>query len=179
MPSAELASASEPFTSFPAVSGSLAGRGGDLLLVAIQTASNSTLLLAFLMLGLMLLAMFLTHDSLQGLRLAVADPNRDLPAQQWSIHFGCTAGPPANACSFVFKVDPGDGGGAPDWFVRGGPQLDSSSTGLAAAATADCRFGGTAWPVHLLDPLASLAAAVGLAGPTPRTRPGVQPHPGG
>ena len=44
-----------------------------LLLVAIQTGSNSTLLLAFLMLGLMLLAMFLTHDSLQGLSLACAD----------------------------------------------------------------------------------------------------------
>ena len=40
-----------------------------LLLVAIQTGSNSTLLLAFLMLGLMLLAMFLTHDTLQGLSL--------------------------------------------------------------------------------------------------------------
>ena len=53
---------------------SLAAWDGLLLLVAIQTASNSTLLLAFLMLGLMLLAMFLTHDSLQGLRLSVADP---------------------------------------------------------------------------------------------------------
>lgn len=40
-----------------------------LLLVAIQTGSNSSLLLAFLMVGLMLLAMFLTHDSLQGLSL--------------------------------------------------------------------------------------------------------------
>ena len=45
---------------------------GLLLLVAIQTESNSTLLLAFVMLGLMLLAMFLTHDTLQGLSLRCA-----------------------------------------------------------------------------------------------------------
>ena len=55
---------------------SLAAGMGLLLFVAIQTASNSTLLPAFLMLGLMLLAS-LTHDSLQGLRLSVADLNRD------------------------------------------------------------------------------------------------------
>ena len=47
---------------------------GLLLLVAIQTGSNSTLLLAFLMLGLMLLAMFLTHDTLQGLTLRCDQP---------------------------------------------------------------------------------------------------------
>lgn len=45
-----------------------------LLLVSIQTASNSTLLLAFVMFGLMLLAMFLTHDSLQGLVLRCGQP---------------------------------------------------------------------------------------------------------
>ena len=45
-----------------------------LLLVAIQTSSNSTLLLGFLMLGLMLLAMFLTHDTLQGLTLRCDQP---------------------------------------------------------------------------------------------------------
>ena len=48
---------------------------GLLLLVAIQTESNSTLLLAFVMLGLMLLAMFLTHDTLQGLSLRCAQPS--------------------------------------------------------------------------------------------------------
>ena len=48
---------------------------GLLLLVAIQTGSNSTLLLAFLMLGLMLLAMFLTHDTLQGLTLRCDQPS--------------------------------------------------------------------------------------------------------
>ena len=47
---------------------------GLLLLVAIQTGSNSTLLLAFVMLGLMLLAMFLTHDTLQGLTLCCDQP---------------------------------------------------------------------------------------------------------
>ena len=48
---------------------------GLLLLVAIQTGSNSTLLLAFLMLGLMALAMFLTHDTLQGLTLRCDQPS--------------------------------------------------------------------------------------------------------
>ena len=45
-----------------------------LLLVAIQTSSNSTLLLGFLMLGIMLLAMFLTHDTLHGLTLRCGQP---------------------------------------------------------------------------------------------------------
>ena len=45
-----------------------------LLLVAIQTGSNSTLLLAFVMLGLVLLSMFLTHDTLQGLTLRCDQP---------------------------------------------------------------------------------------------------------
>lgn len=52
-----------------------------LLLVAIQTASNSTLLLAFVMLGLMLLAMFLTHDTLQGLTLRCGDPSAAFAAE--------------------------------------------------------------------------------------------------
>ena len=37
-----------------------------LLLVAIQTSSNNIYLLVFLMFGIMLLAMFLTHDTLDG-----------------------------------------------------------------------------------------------------------------
>ena len=45
-----------------------------LLLVAIQTSSNSTLLLGFLMLGVMLLVMFLTHDTLNGLKLRCGRP---------------------------------------------------------------------------------------------------------
>ena len=45
-----------------------------MLPLAIQTGSNSTLLLAFVMLGLMLLAMFLTHDTLQGLTLRCDQP---------------------------------------------------------------------------------------------------------
>ena len=48
---------------------------GLLLLVAIQLGSNSTLLLAFLMLGLMALAMFLTHDTLQGITLRCDQPS--------------------------------------------------------------------------------------------------------
>ena len=53
-----------------------------LLLVAIQTSSNSTLLLAFVMLGLMLLAMFLTHDSLQGLVLRCGQPAPSFASEQ-------------------------------------------------------------------------------------------------
>ena len=45
-----------------------------LALVAIQTGSNSTLLIAFLLLALMLLAMFLTHDNLQGITLRCGEP---------------------------------------------------------------------------------------------------------
>ena len=75
MPSAEVSLGLRTLYIIPSRFGGLWLLGSALLLlVAIQTASNSTLLLAFLMLGLMLLAMFLTHDSLQGLRLSVADP---------------------------------------------------------------------------------------------------------
>ena len=45
-----------------------------LLLVGVQTSSNSSLLLGFLLLGLMLLAMFITHDNLQGIRLRCGEP---------------------------------------------------------------------------------------------------------
>ena len=45
-----------------------------LQLVAIQLASNGTLLLSFLLLGLMLLAMHLTHDNLKGLELHCETP---------------------------------------------------------------------------------------------------------
>ena len=51
------------------------GSAALLLLVAIQTTSNSALLLAFVMLALMLLAIFLTHDTLQGLCLRCGEPS--------------------------------------------------------------------------------------------------------
>ena len=60
-----------------------------LLLVAIQTSSNSTLLLAFVMLGLMLLAMFLTHDSLQGLVLRCGQPAPSFAAEKASYPLLC------------------------------------------------------------------------------------------
>ena len=55
-----------------------------LLLVAIQTGSNSTLLIAFLLLGLMLLAMFLTHDNLQGITLRCGEPAPGFAAEPMS-----------------------------------------------------------------------------------------------
>ena len=57
------------------------GSAALLLLVAIQTTSNSTLLLAFVMLALMLLAMFLTHDTLQGLCLRCGEPSPTFAAE--------------------------------------------------------------------------------------------------
>ena len=50
-------------------------------LVAIQQRSNGTLLLSFLLLGLMLLAMHLTHDNLHGLELRCARPDPGFAAQ--------------------------------------------------------------------------------------------------
>ena len=47
---------------------------GLLQLVAIQMRSNGTLLLSFLLLGLMLLGMHLTHDALNGLELRCGEP---------------------------------------------------------------------------------------------------------
>ncbi|MFM7169581.1 MAG: hypothetical protein ACKOYH_01835 [Cyanobium sp.] len=46
-----------------------------LLLVGVQTQANGPLLLAFLMLGLWLLALHLTHFNLHGLELAIAPPH--------------------------------------------------------------------------------------------------------
>ena len=75
-PSAELQLGHRSLYIIPSRFGALwIAAAGLLLLVAIQTGSNSTLLLAFLLLGLMLLAMFLTHDTLQGLTLRCAQPS--------------------------------------------------------------------------------------------------------
>ena len=74
-PSAELQLGHRSLYIIPSRFGALwIAAAGLLLLVAIQTGSNSTLLLAFLLLGLMLLAMFLTHDTLQGLTLRCDQP---------------------------------------------------------------------------------------------------------
>ena len=75
-PSAELKLGHRSLFIIPSRFGALwISAAGLLLLVAIQTGSNSTLLLVFVMLGLMLLAMFLTHDSLQGLILRCDQPS--------------------------------------------------------------------------------------------------------
>ena len=55
-----------------------------LLLVGIQTSSNSSLLLGFLLLGLMLLAMFITHDNLQGIKLRCGEPKASFAAEPTS-----------------------------------------------------------------------------------------------
>ena len=54
---------------------------GLLQLVAIQMRSNGTLLLSFLLLGLMLLAMHLTHDALNGLEMRCGQPSPGFAGQ--------------------------------------------------------------------------------------------------
>ena len=54
---------------------------GLLQLVAIQMRSNGTLLLSFLLLGLMLLAMHLTHDALNGLEMCCGQPSPGFAGQ--------------------------------------------------------------------------------------------------
>ena len=54
---------------------------GLLQLVAIQMRSNGTLLLSFLLLGLMLLAMHLTHDALNGLEMCCGQPSSGFAGQ--------------------------------------------------------------------------------------------------
>ena len=73
---------------------------GLLLLVAIQTGSNSTLLLAFLMLGLMLLAMFLTHDTLQGLILRCVQPQPTFAGELADYSFRLESSVARPRCSF-------------------------------------------------------------------------------
>ena len=73
---------------------------GLLLLVAIQTGSNSTLLLAFLMLGLMLLAMFLTHDTLQGLILRCDQPQPTFAGELADYSFRLESSVARPRCNF-------------------------------------------------------------------------------
>ena len=82
MPSAELTLGLRNLYIIPSRFGALwLATTALLLLVAIQTTSNSTLLLAFVMLALMLLAMFLTHDTLQGLALRCGEPAPSFAAE--------------------------------------------------------------------------------------------------
>ena len=57
-----------------------------LLVVAIQTASNSTFLIAFVLLGLMFLAMFLTHDNLQGITLRCGESSPGFASEPINYH---------------------------------------------------------------------------------------------
>ena len=77
-----------------------------LLLVAIQTSSNSTLLLAFVMLGLMLLAMFLTHDSLQGLLLRCGQPVPSFAAEKAKYPLLCESACPRPPFRLHFLNEP-------------------------------------------------------------------------
>ena len=100
-----------------------------LLLVAIQTASNSTLMLGFLMLGLMLLAMFLTHDTLHGLTLRCGQPAPAFAAEPTGYPLILETRSPRPSLRLRFR----DGSEAADL------QLSAGISTLALPWTPQCR----------------------------------------
>ena len=100
-----------------------------LLLVAIQTASNSTLLLGFLMLGVMLLAMFLTHDTLHGLTVRCGQPAPAFAAETTVYPLILETRSPRPPIRLRFR----DGSEAEDL------QLPAGTSTLALAWTPQCR----------------------------------------
>ena len=100
-----------------------------LLLVAIQTASNSTLMLGFLMLGLMLLAMFLTHDTLHGLTLRCGQPAAAFAVENTTYPLILETRSPRPPMRLRFR----DGSEAADL------QLSAGITTLALPWTPQCR----------------------------------------
>tara|TARA_Y100001978_G_scaffold39857_1_gene35440 strand:+ start:21 stop:878 length:858 start_codon:yes stop_codon:yes gene_type:complete len=100
-----------------------------LLLVAIQTASNSTLLLGFLMLGVMLLAMFLTHDTLYGLTVRCGQPAPAFAAETITYPLILQTRSPRPPMRLRFR----DGSEAADL------QLSAGITTLALPWTPQCR----------------------------------------
>ena len=148
-----------------------------LILVAIQTGSNSTLLLAFLLLGVMALAMVLTHDNLDGVTLRCATPVPGF-AQEVQLYPVLVVAPlHANRCNCALR---GSAPKAPSAVRLGnagwtcaGPRPSRSTAATAVAAGQRC----AAWVVHLLDPLAASGSAVDLARSTARPCRPVIPDP--
>jgi hypothetical protein len=99
-----------------------------LLLVGIQLQSNGSLLLSYLMLGLFLLALHLTHFNLQGVELAVGEPRPGFAGSSLSypLRLRCRSrceglrlavdGAPAGP---VMVFDPGDHRFAVAWQPQG------------------------------------------------------------
>ncbi len=86
-----------------------------LQVVGIQLQSHGPLLLSFLMLGLLLLALHLTHFNLQGLELAAADPQpgHAHTGLAYPLRLHCPG-----RCEGWRQVDPSR------WIASGGPGLD-------------------------------------------------------
>ena len=116
-----------------------------LLLVAIQTGSNSTLLIAFLLLGLMLLAMFLTHDNLQGITLRCGEPSPGFAAEPMSYPLRLISPTPRQGLQLRFQ------GQAPLTLE----QLSAGETGIGLSWTSGSR-GWQRPPRLLLDSVAPL-----------------------
>ena len=78
---------------------------GLLQLVAIQMRSNGTLLLSFLLLGLMLLAMHLTHDALNGLEMRCGEPAPGFAGQWLAYPVLMTSRVPRQQLQLSFAAD--------------------------------------------------------------------------
>ena len=163
-PCAELKLGHRSLTSFPVASALWIAAAGLLLLVAIQTGSNSTLLLAFLMLGLMLLAMFLTHDTLQGLTLRCDQPSPAFAGEPADYPLQLESSAARPRCSLRVQ---GHAVVVCDCIAAGTTTLPlpwmAGAPGLAAAASGADRDHCSHGVVHLLGALAAPAATVDLA----------------
>ena len=99
--------------------------GATLLqVVAIQTQRNGPLLLSFLMLGLMLLALLLTHFNLQGLELRCGEPSPGFAEETLHYPLLLQSSIPRQAVGLQFS-EPGGSGPGP-WH-----QLPPGQTQLA------------------------------------------------
>ena len=146
-----------------------------LLLVAVQTASNTTLLLAFVMLGLMALAMVLTHDTLQGLTLRCDQPSPTFAGEPASYPLLLESPADRPRCSLHVQGHPrvvcdriAAGYHAPVTALGG------REPRLAVAPSCADRDHCAPWAVHLLGTLAAPAAPIDLApasaGPVAQTK---------
>lgn len=166
-------------------------------MVAIQTQRNGPLLLSFLMLGLMLLALLLTHFNLQGLELRCGEPaagfadatlhyplllQSHIPRQAIRLRFSGTAAPTgagagATAGATLDQLVPGQTRLAPAWRCpQRGRQLPGT---LVIESTAPLGLflcwsrwrpaaPQTVYPARISGPVGHGGAAAARATPTPQ-----------
>ena len=134
-----------------------------LLLVGIQTSSNSSLLLGFLLLGVML-AMFITQLRMDQVRCS--KPKASHAANQLSAR---DPQPESKApIQIRLKASTPFLGAAQGGRHHRPPELDSAAAGLALATTLAPRHRGTPRSVHLLGSLDPRHTATALAGQATR-----------